>query len=176
MDLWDLLGSEGDIIEVVPHRPEWAELFAQERDAILAACAGVVLRVEHIGSTAVPGLSAKPVLDLMPGVKASSDGAKAVEPMRTIGYECLGEYGIPGRLYFQKFREGRRVAHAHLFEIDSLPWRRHLLFRDLLRNDAGAAQAYERLKRTLAERFRNDRHAYTDGKAGFIEWLLARAR
>ena len=175
MDLWDSLGTEGDRIEVVPHRPEWIDLYRQEQAAMIKACAGVVQVVEHIGSTAVHGLVAKPVLDLMPGLAALSDGTRLVAPMAALGYVCRGEYGIPGRLYFEKRRQGWQVAHAHAFEIGSRLWLRHLAFRDYLHTHPDTTREYAELKLRLAQQHAGDREAYTDAKAAFIEDVIARA-
>jgi GrpB-like predicted nucleotidyltransferase (UPF0157 family) len=175
-DGWDILGTDGTHVEVVPYREAWAQLFAREAERIIESCGGAAVRVEHIGSTAVPGLSAKPILDLMPGLSHLDDGKRTVIPMRKLGYEYRGEHGIPGRLYFEKYHRGRRAAHVHMFEIGSPEWNRHLAFRDHLRTHPDDLRAYEGLKRELAIRHRDDRKAYTDAKAPFIQEILSRRR
>lgn len=175
---WSSLGTDGSHIEIVPHRSEWAEIFVRVKEAILGACSPAVTRVEHVGSTSVPGLAAKPLLDVMPGILQAEDGEKTVAAMEALGYLYRGEYGIPGRFYFVLFHRGRCVVHAHMFPIGHPDWERLLLFRDYLRTHSEAAGEYARLKRGLAERFRNDREAYTESKGGFIGEIeaLARAR
>ncbi len=164
-------------VEIVEHAPGWAGIAARLLSAIQSACAGVLLRVEHIGSTSVSGLAAKPVIDLMPVLAAFEDGARCVGPMEALGYDYRGEYGIPGRHYFSGWdaETGLRV-HVHMLVEGSEPWRNHLLFRDFLRAHPSEAAAYAQVKRATAERHRNDREAYTDGKAWWVEGALERAR
>jgi len=119
-------------IEVVDYDPEWPALFEAEAERIRAACGRVVVEIEHIGSTSVPGLAAKPIIDIMPGVEDIAGARARLEAgMRGLGYESLGEYGIPGRLYFRKGVP--RSHHVHVFEVGKPEWRKHLLFRDYLR-------------------------------------------
>jgi GrpB-like predicted nucleotidyltransferase (UPF0157 family) len=175
-EVWDSLGADSAVVELVPHRDEWEGLYRSEAERILSACSGRVTVVEHIGSTAIPGLSAKPILDLMPGIARLEDGPPTIPSMETLGYTCRGEHGIPGRLYFEMVRGGRRVAHAHMFVVGTVDWERHILFRDYLRAHPETARAYGELKMTLAARHRNDRAAYTDAKSDFIDSIVARAR
>ena len=162
-------------MEIVEYNPDWPRLFGREAAAIREACGSRVVEVHHIGSTSVPGLAAKPVLDMMPVAAGPSEAGETVPSMAALGYRCLGEYGIPGRLYFEKHVDGRDVAHVHMFPLGHPGIRTHLAFRDYLRAHPGAAHDYERLKRELAVRHRNDREAYTDAKAAFIEGVIAAA-
>ncbi len=132
--------------------------------------------VEHIGSTAIPGLPAKPILDIMPGLVAYQDGLKTIEPLEQLGYEYFGDNGIPGRYYFRLLFEQRTVVHIHMFEIGTGNWLRHLIFRDYLRANPAIAAQYAELKKELAVRFRNDREAYTDAKSEFINSVVQNAR
>ena len=172
---WHSLGTQGERIEIVEYNPEWPLAFEREAAAILKACHPWVIEVHHVGSTAVPGLAAKPVLDIMPVAAGPAEAFEAVSRMTALGYRCLGEYGIPGRLYFEKTVDGREVAHAHMFPVGHPAIRTHLAFRDYLRTHPDAARDYERLKRDLAAKHRNDREAYTDAKAAFIEGIIAAA-
>ncbi len=112
---WRSLGTEGRHVEIVAHRPAWPEVFTFEAAAILEACRPWVTEVHHIGSTSVPGLAAKPVLDMMPIAANPEDGATAVPKMTALGYRYRGENGIPGRFYFDRIVDGRTVAHVHMF-------------------------------------------------------------
>lgn len=112
----------------------------------------------------------------MVGVRSLSDGPKLIEHLEPIGYECRGEAGLPGRLFFRKFTDGRRTHHLHLVEIGTDFWNDHILFRDHLRAHPETAHEYAQLKLGLAARFRHDRNAYTDGKDGFVACVLRRAR
>jgi GrpB-like predicted nucleotidyltransferase (UPF0157 family) len=176
MNDWERLGTAGGQIEIVAYDSEWPRLFEREAKRIQEACGGAVRVVEHIGSTAIPGMPAKPILDLMPGLSSHRDGLKTIEPIRQLGYEYFGENGIPGRYYFNLKFEGRSVAHVHMFEIGCEDWQRHLIFRDALRLDPAAAAQYADLKKGLALRFRNDREAYTNAKSEFINSLVLKAR
>ena len=132
--------------------------------------------VEHIGSTAVPGLAAKPVIDLMAGVRELPLRRREISALARYGYEFRGEAGVPDRAFFRKFTSGVRTHHLHVTVFGSEFWREHLLFRDYLRTHPGEARRYETLKRELAKTHLADRELYTAGKSGLILGLLARAR
>ncbi|MCY4529772.1 MAG: GrpB family protein [Chloroflexi bacterium] len=166
--LWSPLGTDGGHVEIVEYRLEWAEIFECERAAILARCSPWVMEVHHFGSTSVPGLAAKPILDIMPVVDNPSDGECAVGPMTTLGYRYRGENELPGRFYFDKIVGGRTVVHCHMYPQDHSDVRKLVAFRDRLRTHRETAFDYERLKRELASKHRDDRVAYTDGKGEFI--------
>ena len=172
---WSPLGTDGGHIEIVEYHPEWAEIFERERAAILERCRPWVMDVHHVGSTSVPGLAAKPILDIMPVVANPDDGEKAVEPMTTLGYRYSGENGLPGRFYFDKIVVGRTVVHAHMYPQDHSDVRKLVAFQDHLRTHQKAALAYERLKRELASKYRDDRVSYTDAKGEFIRGVTAAA-
>ncbi len=165
---WGLLGTDGGHVEVVEYRPEWAKIFEHERAAFLERCGPWVMEVHHVGSTSVPGLAAKPILDIMPVVASPDDGEKAVGPMTTLGYRYRGENELPGRFYFDKIVDGRTVIHCHMYPQDHSDVRKLVAFRDRLRTHPETAGEYERLKRNLAFKHRDDRESYTDGKGAFI--------
>jgi len=162
---------------IVDYDPEWPNVYAEERQQILDAVGDIVAAIEHVGSTSVPGLGAKPIIDIMVGVHSLADAEKCIEPLSLIGYEYRPELEafIPERRCFQR---GPADAHRHLHmvEIASDFWKRHLLFRDFLRAHPDVAAEYERLKRALAAQFGRDREGYTDAKTSFIEAVVARAR
>lgn len=122
-------------------------------------------------SAALP--SAKPIIDIAVAVRQIADAESCVIPLESIGYEYRGEQGIPGRHFFAKGEP--RTHHLHLVEADSVFWRSHLLFRDYLRQHADVAAEYETLKRRLAIEYKDNREAYTEGKAAFIENVLRAA-
>jgi GrpB-like predicted nucleotidyltransferase (UPF0157 family) len=130
--------------------------------------------LEHVGSTAVPGLCAKPVLDVLAGHPAEIPPLEYVAAFARAGYEHRGDAGIP---HHQFFRRGQpRAYHIHLVEHGGLLWLQYLGFRDLLRRDAHRARQYADLKETLAARFPQDREAYIRGKAAFVEEILSEVR
>ena len=168
------LGLESGIVRVVAHDPAWARLFAEEAQRLRRALtADLPIALEHVGSTAVPGLAAKPVLDLLGGYPAGAGVAEYVRAVVAADYVHRGEQGISGREYF---RRGEPCSHhLHLVVAGGSFWREHLAFRDALRADAALRQAYAQLKVELARRFPRDREAYTNGKSEFIRRVVARA-
>src|ERR1051325_2690761 len=148
----------------------WPREFEAELARIEAACAGLPLRVEHIGSTSIPGLSAKPVIDILAGCPPRADRTPYIAALRQLGYEHRGNNGIPGRNYF--VRGTPRSHHVHLVGWSSGLWRDHVLFRDYLRANPEAAREYEALKRQLAITFADDRLAYSEAKGPFIRAVL----
>ena len=165
---WTPLGTDGGHVEIVKYCLEWAGIFESERTAILERCRPWVMDVHHVGSTSVPGLAAKPILDIMPVVANPSDGESAVGPMTTLGYRYRGENELPGRFYFDKIVNGRTVVHCHMYPQDHSDVRKLVAFRDRLRTHRETAFEYERLKLALALKYRDDRPAYTDAKGAFI--------
>lgn len=158
---------------LVEHDPRWLALAAEECRRIEAACGKAVIRVEHIGSTSVPGLIAKPVLDLMPLVRKHEDGFACVEKIRGLGYWYAGDFGIAGRHLFVK--GSPRTHHAHMLVEGSKEAVRHLAVRDVLRGDAGMAARYAALKRGLAAEFGDDRERYAESKGALMREIFARA-
>jgi GrpB-like predicted nucleotidyltransferase (UPF0157 family) len=157
----------------MPHDEQWHDLFAEEADRLRVAIGEYALAVEHVGSTAVCGLHAKPIIDIAVAVRGIADAGKCVIPLQHVGYEYRGEQGIPGRHFFGKGVP--RIHHLHMVELGSDFWRGHLLFRDYLREHRDVAEQYDGLKRELAAKYQGSREAYTEGKAAFIEGVLRKA-
>ena len=162
-------------VYVVPHDARWPRLFELERRRVEAAVGAWAEAVEHIGSTAVPGFDAKSVIDVLVGLRSMRDAERCVRPLEGLGYECRGEAGVPGRLFFCRFREGRRTHHLHLTARGGEFWNEHLLFRDHLRAYPQTAREYARLKHELAASFGDYREAYTAAKTGFVKEVVLRA-
>lgn len=163
-------------VVIVDYNPSWPDQFAEEAGRIKEAVGPALVAVEHVGSTAIPGLAAKPVLDILAGVTSLDAGRAAVPALEALGYECRGENGIPGRLYFRKGTvQHRHTHHLHMVELGHEQWAPMLAFRDTLRAHPETARQYEQLKRDLAVRFRDNRPAYTDGKADFVQKVVADA-
>ena len=163
-------------VEVVPHDPRWRDAFEAEAKHVAAALGENVVAIHHIGSTAIPNIYAKPVVDLLVEVGdiAGVDGRRSA--MESLGYEVMGEYGIPGRRYFRKDdQEGIRTHNVHAFEAGSGEVERHLAFRDYMIAHPGDARRYSELKRKLAEEHPQDLDGYMDGKDGFIKEMDRRA-
>ena len=168
-----------DPVFVVPYDEAWQLLYQEERAHIERAIGPWVEEIEHVGSTAVPGLAAKPIIDIMVGVKSLEDSPILVERLVGVGYEYVPEFErvLPFRRYFRKMRERRRTHQIHLVERSNTEWwDRHLLFRDYLRVHPKITGEYARLKYVLSDRFGEDREAYTDAKTHFISEVVRHAQ
>jgi NAD-dependent deacetylase len=165
------LRPDSEPVEIVEHDPGWAAAGAEEATRVAAALEAVA--VEHVGSTAVPGLAAKPVLDLLAGLPSAEVVPERIRAMEALGYECLGEFGLPGRIFFRKGAE-RRTHHVHAVEHGGGHWRRHLAVRDFLRAHPEEAARYAEVKRAAVASAR-DRDAYWKAKAAYVEELERRA-
>lgn len=162
-------------VYLVPYDPAWARDFARESSAVAAAMGHLLVAIHHIGSTAIPGIRAKPVIDMLAVVSDISllDGKAA--QLEELGYEVMGELGIPGRRYFRKDNpEGIRTHQIHAFQVGSPQIARHLVFRDFMRAHRERAEQYDALKHRLAELHPDDVARYTDGKDDFIKEMDAR--
>ncbi len=165
-------------VVLLPYDDEWPSRYAKAEAEILAACGIVVAGIEHVGSTAIPGIKAKPYLDIMPGLRSHADGAVLVPLMKSLGYEYKGEYGIAGRHYFSKWiDDDERVwkHNVHTYEIGHPEWVRHLVFRDALRADPNLRDEYQALKVMLALKHADDVEAYAGAKSEFVEHVIASA-
>jgi GrpB-like predicted nucleotidyltransferase (UPF0157 family) len=163
-------------VEVVPHNSKWRDIFDVESKSIADALGENVVNVHHIGSTAIQGIYAKPIIDLLVEVKdiVKVDGQSS--SMESLGYEAMGELGIPGRRYFRKDnQEGVRTHHIHTFKVSSEQVKRHLAFRDYMIAHPEDAQRYSELKRRLAREYPTNIDGYMDGKDGFIKEMDLKA-
>jgi GrpB-like predicted nucleotidyltransferase (UPF0157 family) len=164
------------LIALAPHSAAWAAAFEREASAVLDALSDLSIELHHIGSTAVPGIAAKPVIDMLGVVPAVEALDVHAHRLTALGYEALGEFGIPGRRYFRKDDpDGVRTHQLHAFAAGSPEIQRHLDFRDYLRAFPTEAAAYAALKQRLAARCGSDMRAYSDGKTEFIRAVERRA-
>jgi len=163
---------------LVDYDPKWPILYEEEKASIIGAIGDFIVDIQHIGSTAVLGLGAKPIIDIIVAIRRLVLVEKCVQPLQTIGYAYLGEYGIPGRHFFRKppGDSGARTHHLHMVERESDFWEWHILFRDFLRVHPEEAQRYHELKKELAAQFASDRDAYTEAKTSFIESVVNKTR
>jgi NAD-dependent deacetylase len=169
-----LLISGGAPAFVVDYDPEWPRLYEQEAERIREALSNSVVEIEHMGSTAVPGLGAKPIIDISVGLRTLDLDRGQIAGMELIGYEYLGEFGIPGRLFFRK-GGGQRTHHVHAVEWGGTHWRRQQAFREYLRAHPDEARLYEDEKRRLVEETSGDWYLYWERKQPFVEEVFARA-
>jgi GrpB-like predicted nucleotidyltransferase (UPF0157 family) len=169
----DPLGLESKTVRVVPYDNRWRGLFDVEATRIADAVgyAGLpTLTLEHVGSTAIPGLAAKPILDIAAGHAADTVASTYISVLESLGYVYRGNRGLPGREFF--CRGALRSHHLHLVEENGTHWVGYLRFRDALRTDPALRDAYAALKQSLAARYPCDREAYMAGKTEFVEGVL----
>ena len=164
-----------DKIVIKNYDPKWKKLFEEEHDTLMEAIGHYVADIQHMGSTAVPGLAAKPVIDIMVGLRRLLDAQDCILPIEGMEYEYVPEFEVefPERRYFRKSTRGLRTHQIHMVEIGSAFWKRHLFFRDYLRMHPETANEYATLKRELSNTFEDDREGYTNAKAPFIENILS---
>jgi GrpB-like predicted nucleotidyltransferase (UPF0157 family) len=161
-------------IEIVDYDPRWPATFETLRSPVAAALGNLAAAVEHIGSTAVPGLAAKPIIDIDVLLNSAADLPIVIQRLASLGYIHRGDLGITGR---EAFVTPPSLPPHHIYVClpESQEYRRHLVLRNYLRSHASEASTYGDLKRSLAARFRDDRTSYNEGKSEFVEALLQRA-
>ncbi len=159
------------VVVVSEHHARWAQLFEQEAARLGPVFGDLLLEIHHIGSTAVPGLPAKPVIDIMPIVKNITQVDLLNGQMQSLGYEAMGECGLAGRRYFRKGGDDR-THNIHAYQWDNRQAiERHLAVRDYLRTHPAMAREYGELKQRLAKQFPEDIYGYMDGKDSFVKAL-----
>lgn len=163
-----------DVI-VIDYDPYWPVRFAEEAARLAPVFGDTLLAIHHIGSTSMPGMAAKPIIDIMPVVCQIELVDQCNPAMQALGYEPRGEYGIAGRRYFVKGQGNDRSHHVHVFAADHPDVARHLDFRDFLIAHPPEAEAYASLKQALARQFPHDIEAYIAGKDGLIKEIDRRA-
>jgi GrpB-like predicted nucleotidyltransferase (UPF0157 family) len=153
------------------YSPDWPAAFEQEADRLRELLAGELVAVHHIGSTSVPGLAAKPVIDLLPRVRDLAAVDTRTPLFRMAGYRDWGEYGLPGRRYFTRDHDGVRTHNVHVYRAGDPAVERHLAFCAYLREHDSARREYEALKRAVYARHPDDIEGYMAGKDAWIKAL-----
>jgi GrpB-like predicted nucleotidyltransferase (UPF0157 family) len=166
------LGLESGRVVLVPYDPRWPLLFEEAAAELRQALGGAALAVHHVGSTAIPGIAAKPVLDILVIIPSLGACGTLTDSLTRIGYEYRPNEEIVDRHFFRRTHGTARTHHLSLAEPDSRYATVTLCFRDALREDHALAEAYERLKLELAERYPADRPAYLEGKSAFVREVL----
>jgi GrpB-like predicted nucleotidyltransferase (UPF0157 family) len=166
----EALGLESDIVRLAEYDTRWPALFTAEQQRIREACGDLPLRLEHIGGTSIPGMCAKPILDIAAGRRREIPPHRYIAALQQAGYEHRGERGVPGREYFRRGQP--RAYHLHLVEEDGQLWLEYLAFRDYLRSHPDAARHFAECKRDLAARFPRDRDAYLQAKSAHVQEIL----
>ncbi len=178
MKLFSLAGDtmSNPTVQLSPYSEEWAVKFQYEKYQILNVIGGEISAVEHIGSTSVKGLTAKPIIDIMVGIDDLDRTEILIEPLSKIDFEHVPKPGLTQRRFFRKGLWGRGTCHLHVCEFQGKEWNEKLLFRDYLRNRPQAAEEYAQLKSELAVKYKFDRPAYTEHKEPFIRKIIQRAK
>jgi GrpB-like predicted nucleotidyltransferase (UPF0157 family) len=162
-------------VEIEPYDNNWPLLYASEAEFLARVLGVEMVRIHHIGSTSVPGLQAKPIIDMLAEVHSIEKIDSLNTQMMASGYTPMGEYGIAGRRYYYKGSEEKHSHHLHAFQSGNMEVVRHLLFRDYLRSHTQEARKYANLKESLSAKFPHDIEAYMDGKDAFIKDLDSKA-
>ena len=166
-----MVRSKARRVQVVPHDPAWVAIASQESARLQVILGEILIRIEHIGSTSVPGLAAKPIIDLMPLVTDINDVERFRGQLESAGYNWYGEYGLPGRRYLNRDDATGlvRIANIHIYAERDPEVVRHLAFRDHLRAQPALAAEYGRIKMACAALHPNDVDAYNDCKNDWIK-------
>jgi GrpB-like predicted nucleotidyltransferase (UPF0157 family) len=168
-----MLGLQRGTICIVPADPSWSRDFADEHERLHASIGHMVVDIQHVGSTAVPGLDAKPLIDIAIAIAGPDDIARCRPLLLALGYLDRGDDGRDGGYLFVKERDPEvRTHHLHIVTRDDPQWTNYLRFRDRLRSDTVLRDEYGILKRTLQDHFANNRRGYTEAKGPFIRRVL----
>jgi GrpB-like predicted nucleotidyltransferase (UPF0157 family) len=172
-----MLGLQYGCVQLVPSHPEWVDAFREESRLLAGTLAGISCEVEHIGSSSVPGLLAKPIIDIAVGVSDEASAEAAITAIVTAGYEYRGDAGTEGGHVLVRESEPLvRTHHVHVVRLGGTQWEAYLLFREHLKQSEASRRAYSAEKQELAIRHSEDHTAYTKAKDGIVQRLLAEAR
>ena len=165
-----LEGAIHEEVVLVPYDPWWPSLFEAERERLARLFPTQFLDIQHFGSTAIPGMPAKPIIDLLAGVKSMAVADSLVEALLNSAYTTSAEFNasLIDRRWLMRWANGRRTHHLHIVVLGGTEWRRRLRFRDMLRSDTELAHRYALLKKELAIQHSVDREAYTSAKSEFV--------
>jgi GrpB-like predicted nucleotidyltransferase (UPF0157 family) len=166
----NIIGLPKGTVALFPYNIVWKCMYEEEKELLQAILGDNIIDIQHVGSTSIPGMIAKPIIDVAIAIEKFENAFVNIKPIENLGYEYKGEFGIPRRHYFVK--GDPRTHHIHMVEIESPDWINQILFRDYLIKHPKSSKAYADLKMELAKRFPVDREAYTDGKAPFIKQVL----
>ncbi|MDQ0256342.1 GrpB-like predicted nucleotidyltransferase (UPF0157 family) [Evansella vedderi] len=164
------------IVQLCNYNPNWENQFENEKKSILDVLRNKVVGIEHIGSTSIDGLEAKPIIDIILGVDDLNEVSHFIVPLSEIDYEYVPKPEFKDRRFFRKGLFGKGTCHLHICEFNSKEWVEKLLFRDYLRLHPKAAEEYVSLKKELASKYKFDRPTYTKEKAPFIKAIIEKAK
>lgn len=169
------IAEKTKIVEVVPYNPEWKVEFNKIKEQLLSYIGDLVLKIEHVGSTSIEGLAAKPIIDLDVVMDSYEDFPRIVERLQLHGYVHQGNLGIEGREAFKRsYDDGFMKYHLYVCPKDGKGYLEHIAFRDYLRSNTAARNEYEEIKQRLAQEYRYDIDAYCEGKTAFVNTILTK--
>lgn len=167
----DTIGLQSGKVRLLPYNPKWVRIFKQEERILRDAIGNIALDIQHVGSTAIPGMPAKPIIDIAVGVLSLKDVKKCIKPFEKLGYKYKGKERVDEYLFTKD-----TIYCLHMIKFDSDIWKNYLLFRDHLCTYKKVANDYKNLKLKLAKKFPNDRALYTSGKRKFIGAVIEKAK
>ncbi len=171
-----MVGLERTSVELEPHQEGWRREYEMEVERLRSVGGDDIREFEHVGSTAIPDIAAKPIIDILAVVEGPSHAARLLPVMEAHGYEYRPNDGVPDRVFLAKGPRTNRTHYLSLTEAGSDCYRESVAFRDYLRNHPAVAAEYDRLKRELADEHGDDRPTYTAKKEPFIQHVLERAK
>lgn len=163
-------------VYIEAYTSSWEQQFHEERELLQKIVGDKAIAIEHIGSTSIEGLGAKPIIDIAMGVNALEDVIEFIEPLQQIGYEFVSHKDFSERRFFRKGMWRAGTHHLHVNKFGEEHWNHQLLFRDYLRNHPDALMEYYQLKQDLAQKFCFDRASYTANKGPFIQRIIQKAK
>jgi len=169
-----MIGLKRDSVKLHPYEAKWSLEFEKEKERILKKVGDLVVDVQHIGSTSVPGLTAKPIIDLSVGVRRFKDARKLTPALRALGYGFDRKF--QHQLFFAKGSDSKRTHYLHVMKYQGAKWNNDAFFRHYLRSHPARAKAYARLKIKLAKQYPSERQKYSNGKDVFIKETLQLGR
>lgn len=156
----------------MPHNKAWFSIFEKEKKILKKKLGNLAIDIQHIGSTSIPGMPAKPIIDIAVGVRSLKDVKKFPKFLKSFGYKLIKEGGTSYRIFFSKGAEIKRTHHLHVMKYNGRVWIRNILIRDYLRDHKAGAKEYTNLKKSLAKRFAKDRPSYTANKFNFLNKIF----
>lgn len=171
-----VVGLQKGEVRLDKHNPEWEILFRKEKKILLENFPNLILEVSHGGSTAIPGIVAKPIIDIFIAIKSLEDAETIKNELEKLGYEYRGSRSVPERILYVKGNPELRTHHLHFVEVNSDEWKNHILIRDYFLKHPDEANKYGKLKEKLAQKYPNNRESYTHAKDEFIKSIIEKAK
>ncbi len=172
----NIIGLKKGIVKLKKHNPNWKKLFEKEKEILLKKFPKVIIEISHGGSTAIPDILAKPVIDMFAIVKSLKNVESIKDDLEKLGYEFYGQDEVTERILYTKGKSDIRTHHLHFVEKKSKEWKNHILIREYFLKYPEKAKEYAELKVALAKKYPKDRKAYTNGKDAFIKTIIKKSK